>query len=202
MGKITLTGDNTPVREMLQNLNGNVSHFNLVFYDTCKVSPNNYAAIPDSRGNDIISASSLSEAEKLGLGGYAAGAAVGISSLVRLKNGTFGHMRQLDIDESLGSPNQFIWTLEKIIETMLEGSKVTPRAEGYLVNSGSGIHYYESGLMTQREWTSWLERAERLKSVDKNWIDLSRKRGYSALRINATKEKTSDPAVFCKFSYE
>ena len=202
MGKLTLMQDNTPLREMLGKLIRDVSHFNLLFYNTNTKGADGYLTLPDSIGNDIVPAASLKDAEKLKLNGYANGAAIGVSSLVRLENGTFGHMKQLDIDETPAHPQAFMKSLENIIGTLLDPNLSCPGAEGYLVNSGSDIHYYGSELMSTREWHSWLDRAERLKSVDKKWIELSRKREYSALRINATKEKPAVPEVFCRFSYK
>ena len=200
MGKITLTQDNTPLRQMISGLDEGISHFNLLFYNTDKPPLGSYGT-SDTVGTDIIPARELVNAENFKPIGYT-DLAIGVSSSVRMKSGRFYHLKQLDIDQNLGSPTTFINTIEKIVDGMRGNHEVGSRVEGFLVNSGSGIHYYESGLLTEKGWQAWIEKAQNVKEVDTTWTNLSSTRGFSTLRISATKQKPVSPVVFCRFSYK
>lgn len=180
MSNLVIKPTNKNLMEILGEVSKNITHFNLVFYDT-KL---NFYDTSNSLGTDIIPYPKLKdflENQKKG------NKAIALSSLVRLKNGYFAHLKQLDMDWKEYGLRELIEKIEKID---LPG--------GNLLDSGKGYHFYGKELMTQKEWENWIMNAENSGEVDEKWIDLCRERNYSCLRISSTKEKPFIPLPFCE----
>jgi len=203
MARLTLFEDNLELRKMITELNGGISHFNLLFYDTTPVAKDDYTShnpMITYKLTEIVPAADFQSInfDKLTQGDK--NRAVGISSLVRLSDGKFRHMKQLDIDQQF-PVSSFFKSVSDIAVKMARSYR-KENCRGYLVNSGSGYHYYERGLLNQPQWEEWMKDAESMGLVDKNWVDLGRKREYSVLRLNSTTQKPSAPVVLCKFALE
>ena len=205
---LTLIKSDLPLKQMLTDLNPSVSHFNILNYLTRDLNNEDYSQLPTETGNAIVS---VEELDKVITKNPMGRDAMGVSSIVRTKDSRFYHMKQLDIDQGLGNPMDFMGNMERLVGGMNgdyragigSQGKEHIKTTGYIVNSGSGVHYYERGLLDEKGWAEWLENSRRMTEfVDSKWIELSAKRGFSTLRISSTKHKPYLPAVICKFSTE
>jgi len=208
MARLILSEDNTELRKAVTEVSRDsthkdISHFNLLFYNTQPVAEDGYTRYnPMITYNltEIVPAADFQsiDFDKLTQGDK--NRAIGISSLVRLSDGKVRHIKQLDIDNQF-SVSSFFKSVSDIAIKMA-GNYREKNCRGYLVNSGSGYHYYEEGLLEQSQWQEWIENAKKSGLVDKKWINLSLQREYSVLRINSTTQKPSAPVVLCKFALE
>jgi len=204
MVNLTLYEDNTELKTMIPLLSSDkTSHFNLIFYDTCSTEGDynrHYPVNPHDNPTKILPTADFRTVDFNNLTEGRKNLAVGLSSLVRLQDGRFRHMKQLDIDTQF-SVSSFLKSVSDITAGM-KGSYSVGSCGGYLVNSGSGYHYYEKGLLNQSQWEEWMENAKKSGLIDKKWIMLSQQREYSVLRLNSTTQKPFTPVVLCKFSLE
>ena len=161
--------------------NSSVTHLNLISY---KPEGGYFRKLPIYA--ELIEVSKIKNLDKIPNKNQSR---VGLSSLVRLSNGSVAHIKQLDLDWEIQDMGGFF----QKIKNLKLGEEI-----GYLVESGKGYHYYGEGLLTPEGWIDWMKKAENSGEVDKDWITCSKERGYSVLRINTTEEKPIRPKPICR----
>ena len=188
--EVQITSHKEPLKKLILGVieRNSVSHVNIVryatndntgFYETPRLEPLNV----DLLGVEEFSKIDFTKASKN------PSEVIALSSLVRLNDGRFSHLKQLDLDQQPMNGRGFITLAEKVIETV---------PKGYLISSGSGYHFLGEGILTDLGWHNWMKIMEGHKDLcDYQWLQMSISRGYSTLRLNATKEKTISPSPLC-----
>lgn len=118
--------------------------------------------------------------------------AIGLTSCVKMKNGEYHHIPQIDFEISASKQNLILIkkSLSKIV-------KVFP---GYILQTNNSYHYLGLKLLTQKDWHEFIGRCilcNKPKAkviVDDRWCGHSLRSGCSNLRIFATHSKT-EPRV-------
>lgn len=118
---------------------------------------------------------------------------LGVTSRITLKNGAIRHIPQIDFACSCSSRN-----LRRSRECVRRFAR---RKDGYILASGRSYHYYGTSLLTEREWEVFIgscilcNAAEGGAVVDTRWFAYSMRRGFSNLRVTASKSKPEPAAV-------
>lgn len=117
----------------------------------------------------------------------------GFNSKVKMNNGSFRHIPQIDFECPVSNKN-----LNKIKTKLSEIIKVFP---GYIIYSGASYHYIGLKLLSEREWQKFIglcllcKEPEKHSVVDIRWCGHQLVRGYSNLRIAPTDLRPEPRAV-------
>lgn len=111
---------------------------------------------------------------------------IGVMSKVLLEDGSTKHLIFMDFDcpptlENLEDAADFIQNIGF--------------SSGYFYNSGQGFHYYYTKIVNEDMWKKTLLEAKKSELVDKNWIEIQLRRGYSVLRLTSNEEKPCIPTI-------
>lgn len=114
-------------------------------------------------------------------------ALIGILSPVEIEGGKRRHLNLLDVD-------RFPWFRPN---DELMGFFKLPH--GFLLNSGSGYHFYGRDVVTEDIWRKYLLRAKR--DFDERWAQGQLKAGASMLRLTSNSIKEHEPYVIACSGY-
>ena len=121
--------------------------------------------------------------------------ALGLTSRVKLRNGEYRHIPQIDFACPQSSKHT-----GRVLECLRRFVKVRP---GFLLASGRSYHYYGLSLLDQRQWEIFIGNCllcnptDKKSVVDARWFAYSMRRGYSNLRITASDSKP-EPRVLTR----
>lgn len=120
---------------------------------------------------------------------------IGLTSLVRKKNGLNVQMPQLEIDVKPETPELFFEYVKSI-------KQLFPNCQdAYVVASGKGYHFYGTQPMTLDAWTDFMKDVSKRRTlIDKGFIEMSLSRGYSNLRLTANNYKPTLPTLLGKIT--
>lgn len=114
--------------------------------------------------------------------------ALGVCSNVAMKNGTQLHVPMMDFSCGEGD--------------VQEAVKALGESSGYVLSSGGSYHFWGHRMLDDVKWRAFLNSCRNANMVsgenlfDEGYIDISQKRGFSALRIFAYPlEKPVEPFV-------
>ncbi|MFH1129349.1 MAG: hypothetical protein V1686_01275 [Patescibacteria group bacterium] len=109
---------------------------------------------------------------------------LGLNSIVKMNDGSYRHIPQIDFECSVSNKN-----LNKIRLKLSEIIKTFP---GYIIRSGASYHYIGLKLLTEKEWQKFIglcllcKEPKKHSVVDVRWCGHQLVRGYSNLRIAST----------------
>ena len=121
---------------------------------------------------------------------------LGITSLVKLKDGSIKQIPMLDFSGSVGQD------VEKAKDALSHPN--LRQKKGFILGSGRGIHYYGTELLTQEGWRNFvfyaglLNRPEN-RIVDTEYLFHRLIDGHCCLRISSHPLKPSIPKVLAVF---
>ncbi|MEI7718913.1 MAG: hypothetical protein WCI72_03510 [archaeon] len=200
----TFVPENGTVLDVLEKIaaTNHISHFNVLGYT--HIAQTDYS--PEGgeiNFNTPIKANLLADRDYIGSQITAVENSrdkyIAVSSLVRLNDSKPAHIFQLDYDQSLSLENlgQFVAKLEAVSKMGNIFRQVSPL---YLFLSGGGYHAY-GGVVKYEDFQEGLVYLRQSGIVDPKWIDLSRARGFSDLRISKNQSKRQIPSLIGKVTW-
>ena len=114
---------------------------------------------------------------------------VGLTSIVRLKNGKIKHIPMIDFGCACSDSN--LREVEKTLSNLGE-------RKGFVLESGMSYHYYGLKLLIDKEWREFMEECKKQPAVDINWPSYQIADKFSVLRVFVSTSKPNLPKVVAK----